>query len=93
MDVSNILIGACLNGLSEQLNLSFSHTHPVLLGQHQGLSALLSDNVKQWGKVMAIEIGYAIKSRNIAFDLLLLFPDAAMNEIYARLVETNRDVN
>ena len=42
---------------------------------------------------MAIEIGYAIKSRNIAFDLLLLFPDAAMNEIYARLVETNRDVN
>lgn len=93
MDVSNILIGACLNGLSEQLNLSFSHTHPVLLGQHQGLSALLSDNVKQWGKVMAIEIGYAIKSRNIAFDLLLLFPDAAMSEIYARLVETNRDVN
>ena len=34
MDVSNILIGACLNGLSEQLNVAFSHTHPVLLGQH-----------------------------------------------------------
>ena len=45
MDVSNILIGACLNGLSEQLAVAFSHTHPVLLGQHQGLSTLLSENV------------------------------------------------
>ncbi|MFZ8199211.1 response regulator [Alteromonas portus] len=85
MDVSNILIGACLNGLSEQLNVAFSHTHPVLLGQHQGLSTLLSDNVQRWGKLMAIEIGYAIKSKDIAFDLLLLFPGDAMNHIYARL--------
>lgn len=87
MDVSNILIGACLNGLSEQLDVAFSHTHPVLLGQHQGLSTLLSDNVQRWGKLMAIEIGYAIKSRNISFDLLLLFPGDAMNHIYARLFD------
>lgn len=87
MDVSNILIGACLNGLSEQLNVAFSHTHPVLLGQHQGLSTLLSDNVQRWGKLMAIEIGYAIKSKDIAFDLLLLFPGDAMNHIYARLFD------
>ncbi len=87
MDVSNILIGACLNGLSEQLNVAFSHTHPVLLGQHQGLSTLLSDNVQRWGKLMAIEIGYAIKSRDISFDLLLLFPGDAMNQVYARLFD------
>ena len=87
MDVSNILIGACLNGLSEQLNVAFSHTHPILLGQHQGLSTLLSDNVQRWGKLMAIEIGYAIKSRDISFDLLLLFPGDAMSHIYARLFD------
>ncbi|CAB9492637.1 response regulator [Alteromonas macleodii] len=87
MDVSNILIGACLNGLSEQLNVAFSHTHPILLGQHQGLSTLLSDNVQRWGKLMAIEIGYAIKSKDISFDLLLLFPGDAMSHIYARLFD------
>ncbi|AEF04587.1 MAG: chemotaxis protein CheY-P-specific phosphatase CheC [Alteromonadaceae bacterium] len=93
MDVSNILIGACLNGLSEQLNVSFSHTLPVLLGRHQGLAALLNDNVKKWGKVMAIEIGYAIKARDIAFDLLLLFPDEAMNHIYGRLVDVDKEAS
>ena len=91
MDVSNILIGACLNGLSEQLAVAFSHTHPVLLGQHQGLSTLLSENVHQWGKVMAVEIGYAIKVKDISFDLLLLFPGNAMNQIYARLMNTDRE--
>ena len=88
---SNILIGACLNGLSEQLAVAFSHTHPVLLGQHQGLSTLLSENVHQWGKVMAVEIGYAIKAKDISFDLLLLFPGNAMNQIYARLMNTDRE--
>lgn len=91
MDVSNILIGACLNGLSEQLSVAFSHTHPVLLGQHKGLSTLLSDNVQRWGKLMAIEIGYAIKARDISFDLLLLFPGDAINQIYARLINNDKD--
>jgi hypothetical protein len=43
--------------------------------------------VQRWGKLMAIEIGYAIKARDISFDLLLLFPGDAMNHIYSRLLD------
>ncbi len=92
MDVSNILIGACLNALSDQLNVHFSHSHPILLGRHQGLDALLNGNVSRWNKIMAVEIGYAIKSRDIRFDLLLLFPDEAMERIYSRLVDEEDDL-
>ena len=42
---------------------------------------------------MAIEIGYAIKARDIAFDLLLLFPDEAMNHIYGRLVDVDKEAS
>ncbi len=87
MDVSNILIGACLNALSEQLDLHFSHSHPILLGRHQGLDVLLKDNIRHLDKIMTVEIGYAIKSRDISFDLLLLFPDNAMEQIYTRFVD------
>ena len=86
MDVSNILTGACLNALSDQLNVNFSHSQPILLGRHRGLEVLLSDNISRWNKIMAVEIGYSIKSRDIGFDLLLLFPDEAMEKIYSRLV-------
>ena len=64
----------------------------MLLGQHQGLSTLLSDNVQRWGKLMAIEIGYAIKARDISFDLLLLFPGDAINHIYSRLLDDGVDI-
>lgn len=87
MDVSNILTGACLNALSAQLNVSFSHSHPILLGQHNGLDALLSGNGMRWGKVLAVEIAYAIKHKDISFDMLLLFPQTAMDKIFSRLVE------
>ncbi len=91
MDVSNILIGACLNALSSQLNVNFSHSHPIVLGRHRGLDVLLSDNISRWSKLMAIEIGYAIKSRDISFDLLLLFPDHAMENVYQRLVSFSEE--
>jgi chemotaxis protein CheY-P-specific phosphatase CheC/ActR/RegA family two-component response regulator len=86
MDVSNILIGACLNALSEQLNVKFSHNHPIILGRHCDLDALLKTSISRWSKVMAIEIGYSIKKHDIQFDLLLLIPNNAMENVYTRLV-------
>lgn len=92
MDVSNILTGACLNALSDQLDVQFSHSLPELLGRHRGLDTLLSDNISRWSKVMAVEIAYGIKSRDISFDLLLLFPDDAMEKIYTRLVSMGQQI-
>ncbi|WP_018982905.1 response regulator [Salinimonas chungwhensis] len=91
MDVSNILTGACLNALSAQLNVSFSHTQPIILGRDRGLEVLLNDNISRWSKVMAVEIAYAIKRHDISFDLLLLFPDDAMEKIYTRLVYLEKE--
>ena len=46
-----------------------------------------------WGKLMAIEIGYAIKARDISFDLLLLFPGDAMSQVYSRLLDDSYDTD
>lgn len=86
MDVSNILIGASLNALSEQLHVSFSQNHPILLGRHCDIEKLLQNNVSRWNEVVAIEIGYSIENQDIHFDLLLLFPNLAMKAVYDRLV-------
>lgn len=87
MDISNILIGACLNALSEQLSVTFCHTSPIILGRHCDLEVLLNDNISRGSKVMAIEIAYAIKDKDIRFDLLLLIPENAMGHIYSRLTQ------
>ena len=86
LDVSNILVSACLNALSAQLNVEFTHNHPIILGRHCDLDELLSNNVSRWNKVLAIEIGYSIKQHDIHFDLLLLFPDNSMELMFEKLV-------
>jgi chemotaxis protein CheY-P-specific phosphatase CheC/CheY-like chemotaxis protein len=87
MDVSNILIGACLNALSEQLHVTFSHNHPIILGRHCDLDDILKSNIKKQDKILAIEIAYSIKSQHINFDLLLLFPNQAIDLMFNKLVK------
>ncbi|WP_271271804.1 response regulator [Aliamphritea hakodatensis] len=81
MDVANVLIGACLGGISEQLDFKFSQGHPVVLGQHCHISDLMDDNIKTMQKTLAIEISYGIEGHAIKCDLLLLFTEKSMQKL------------
>ena len=81
MDVSNILVGACLNALAEQLNTRFNRGHPSILGRHCDLEQMLESNVSRWTRLLATEIGYSIENHDIQFDLLLLFPSDAIDPL------------
>jgi chemotaxis protein CheY-P-specific phosphatase CheC/ActR/RegA family two-component response regulator len=90
MDMANLLIGACLSGIAEQLDMSFSQGHPVVLGQHRKISELIATNTNKWKKTLAIEISYSIENYPIKFDLLLLFTEqslAVLNHKIAYLLD------
>jgi chemotaxis protein CheY-P-specific phosphatase CheC len=83
MDVSGILIAACLNGIADQLDISFSQGQPVILGPNDQVGKLIEHNISHWKEVLTIEIEYAIENKNIHCDLLLLFTEdsiPALNE-------------
>jgi len=75
MDISNILVGAYLKGLAEQLDLHFSRGAPVVLGQHCDVSQLLATKNQAWQRTLAIELSYAIEDYPIKCDLLLFFTE------------------
>lgn len=90
MDVANVLNGACIQGLGEQLDINFSQSHPVVLGQHCSISELLEQRQSRWQRTMAIEINYSIEAHNINCDLLLLFTEDSvlhMNRLISFLLE------
>ncbi|MEO9946644.1 MAG: response regulator [Paraglaciecola sp.] len=89
MDVSNILIGACLRALSAQLHSVFSHNHPIILGRHCDLDEVLQTTSHREEDMLAIEIAYSIKSQDINFDLLLLFPKKSIGLMFDKLVTNN----
>lgn len=81
MDIANILIGALLKGISEQLDMNFSQGHPVVLGQHAAVSELIKSNVRRWKKTLAVELSYGIENYNITCDLLLLFTEDSLKTL------------
>ncbi|MCH8550593.1 MAG: histidine kinase [Natronospirillum sp.] len=90
MDVANILIGAFLKGLAEQLDLAFSQGHPAVLGQHKPIRDLLRPTHQSWHQTLAIEIIYALENHPVNCDLLLLFTEDSievMNKKIAYLLE------
>nr|WP_136251500.1 response regulator [Ningiella ruwaisensis] len=91
MDVSNIIIGACLNALASQMNVRFTHNSPILLGVHCPVNDIVDGSITRWEKVLVIEIAYTVASENINFELLLVIPDRDIDAAFARLIESQRE--
>jgi chemotaxis protein CheY-P-specific phosphatase CheC len=85
MDVSSMLIGACLTGIAKPLDVNFSYGHPVVLGRHVKINDLLARNASRWNRTLAIEMGYKIENRNINCDLLLLFSEDSLDVLNERV--------
>ena len=72
LDLSSVLIGACLSSIAEQIDVVFSQGHPQILGQHAAIDELIRVNSKRWKKTLAVEISYSLEGHDIRFDLSLI---------------------
>ncbi|WP_434456279.1 response regulator [Stutzerimonas urumqiensis] len=75
LDLSSLLISACLSGIAEQIDVVFSQGHPQVLGQRAAISELIQVNRQRWKKTLAVEISYSLEGHDVHFDLLLLFTE------------------
>lgn len=85
LDLSSILIGACLSGIAEQIDVVFSQSHPQILGRHAMIDNLIQVNQTRWKKTLAVEISYSLEGHNIHFDLLLLFTEDSLERLEGKL--------
>jgi CheY-like chemotaxis protein/chemotaxis protein CheY-P-specific phosphatase CheC len=85
LDLSSIIIGACLSGIAEQLDIAFSQGHPQVLGGHSGIEELIRVNQQRWKKTFAVEISYSLEGHNIHFDLLMLFTEDSVERLSRKL--------
>lgn len=85
MDIANILIGAALKGIAEQLDIRFSQGHAVILGQRTPIDELIKTNTARWKRTLTIEISYGIEGFDIGCDLLLLFTEDSLKTLESKL--------
>lgn len=85
LDLSTILIGACLSGIGEQIDVPFSLGHPQILGQQGGNDALLNVRQQRWKQTLAVEVSYSVEGHDIHFDLLMLFTEDSVERLSRKL--------
>ena len=85
MDISSILIGAFLKGFTQQLDINFSQSHPVIIGRHIKMEDLLKNDSMHWTKTLSIEIPYNIEDKKIQCDLLILFTEDSLKPMNDRM--------
>lgn len=74
MDIANILNGACLTGIGEQIETELAFSSPSMLGQHIAIGSLLEHEKLNWGHALLVEITYTLEDRSFSCTMFLLMP-------------------
>jgi CheY-like chemotaxis protein len=85
LDLSSLLISACLSGIADQIDVVFSQGHPQVLGQHASIDELIRLNSQRWKNTLAVEISYSLEGHDVHFDLLLLFTEDSVELLSRKL--------
>ena len=89
LDVANVLSGACLGGMMEQIRaftetngpaeLSFSM--PSVMARQVMAEQLIDPQKVQWSHALLLEVNFTIKNRNFIAHLTMLMPEEGIEKI------------
>ncbi len=72
LDVTNLLVGACLGGIAEQLKADIGFSPPALMAERVPIEALLAGDGIEWQCVLLVEVNFRLEGRSFACHLLIL---------------------
>lgn len=75
LEISNVLVGACVGGLAAQFGLDLSFSPPSILGQHDSLETLLDTGCLPWKTALIAEVNFRVADRPFHCHLLTFWPD------------------
>lgn len=90
LELTNLMVGACLNSISNQLfNQDMSFTSPGLLSEETELRQIVYDTFKRrnlkWEYTLLSKITFNLKDKYFKSDLLIFISEAAIHAVYDSL--------
>jgi chemotaxis protein CheC len=79
LEVSNVLIGACVGGLANQFALDLSFSPPSILGQHATITELLDVEFLPWETALVAEVNFRVEDRAFHCHLFTFWPDESIS--------------
>jgi len=80
-DLAKTINRVCLEGLSDTMDMSLRLEEPDVIAMNTVLDELRLQDISGWDQAMSVEINYHLEDHPFNCDLLLLFPDLAIEDI------------
>lgn len=83
LDVSNVIVSACLGGIAEQLRADVSFSAPSVLASHASSDALFEHTraAPEGSGALIVEVNFRLERRSFACSLLMMLPVDGMAAI------------
>lgn len=85
MEVSNVLAGAMVNGVAEQLATDFAFSAPTFMSRDESLRNLLTPETVGWRHALLVEVSFRVQERDFACHLALLMPEDSLERLRGEL--------
>ena len=72
LDVANILCGACMNGIAENLNVELNFSPPSILQENTPAAEIFNPLNMQWEYALLLEVNFKLENHNFTAHLLTL---------------------
>lgn len=77
-DISNILVGACLNGVAEQLGADLSFSPPSIMAIQVSPDQLLATGTLPWAYALQVEVNFSLETHKFKSHLIIMLAEDAI---------------
>jgi len=81
LDVANVVIGACVNGIAESLDEVVSFAPPMRLGTRADVQAYLSQEAVALHQGLIVNVDFKLEARSFLSRVLVFLPEPSMLRI------------
>ena len=81
LDLSNVVVGACVNGIAEPLNETVSFGPPTRLGDRGEVRAYLSREAVAWHEGLIVNVDFRLEARSFRSRVLIFLPEPSIHRI------------
>ena len=92
LDVTNILTGACINGLAQQIDLKVSYGAPSILSRGRSLKEVLDSQVLQGHQALVLEIHFEVATHSFICDLLVCIAEDTVATVIEAIDQLLNDI-
>ena len=81
LEITNIITGACLNGIADQIGVQLDYSAPSIVAQRQQCGELLDPTQLPWDHCLRVQVHYS-EDGGFGCNLFLLLTTPALEELF-----------